>query len=51
LRFEEAVQEIFAVQVLPNIRFPESLEWDAERIASSYILPDEALPEVAWKGE
>jgi uncharacterized protein (TIGR03032 family) len=50
LRFEEAVQEIFAVQVLPNIRFPEILEWDAERVASSYILPDEVLREVAWKG-
>jgi uncharacterized protein (TIGR03032 family) len=50
LRFEEAVQEIFAVQVLPNIRFPEVLGWDAERITNSYVLPDEALREVAWKG-
>ena len=27
LRFEAGVQEIFAVQVLPGIRFPEMLEW------------------------
>jgi uncharacterized protein (TIGR03032 family) len=49
LRFEEAVQEIFAVQILPGIRFPEILEWDAERIATSYVLPDEALRDVPQK--
>ena len=47
LRFEEGVQEIFAVQVLPNIRFPEMLEWDDPHLALSYVLPDEALAEVA----
>jgi len=47
LRFQEGVQEIFAVQVLPNIRFPEMLEWDDRHLASSYVLPDEALAEVA----
>ncbi len=46
LRFEEAVQEIFAVQVLRGIRFPEILEPDNELIASSYTLPDEALADV-----
>jgi uncharacterized protein (TIGR03032 family) len=45
LRFEEGVQEIFAVQVLPNIRFPDILEWDDERVAHSYVLPDAALAE------
>ena len=43
LRFEAGVQEIFAVQVLPGIRFPELLEWNDERLAHSYVLPDEAL--------
>ena len=47
LRFEEAVQEIFAVQVLRGIRFPDILEWEDERLAVSYALPDEALKEVA----
>ena len=43
LQFEEAVQEIFAIQVLPGICFPEIIDWDAELIANSYVLPDEAL--------
>jgi uncharacterized protein (TIGR03032 family) len=46
LRFEKGVQEIFAVQVLRGIRFPELLEWSDERMAHSYVLPDEALAEV-----
>ncbi|WP_228060388.1 MULTISPECIES: TIGR03032 family protein [unclassified Coleofasciculus] len=46
LKFEEAVQEIFAVQVLPGIRFPEIIDWDEKLIASSYVLPDEALADV-----
>ena len=46
LRFEAAVQEIFAVQVLPNTRFPEILEWQDELVGHTYVLPDEALPEV-----
>jgi uncharacterized protein (TIGR03032 family) len=46
LRFEAGVQEIFAVQVLPGIRFPEMLEWHDERLAHSYVLPDAAMAEV-----
>ena len=46
LRFEDAVQEIFAVRVLPNTRFPEIIDWDEKLIASSYVLPDEALADV-----
>ena len=46
LKFEEAVQEIFAVQVLPGIRFPEILDIGDELINSSYNLPDEALGDV-----
>jgi uncharacterized protein (TIGR03032 family) len=46
LRFEEGVQEIFAVQVLRGIRFPEIMEWDDERLGHSYVLPDEALADV-----
>ena len=47
LRFEEGVQEIFAVQVLRNTRFPEMLEFGDPRLSSSYVLPDEALADVA----
>ena len=46
LKFEDAVQEIFAVKVLPNICFPEIIDWDEQLIGSSYILPDEALADV-----
>ncbi len=46
LRFEAGVQEIFAVSVLPNIRFPEIIDWNEELMAGTYILPDEALAEV-----
>lgn len=45
LRFEEGVQEIFAVQVLPA-RFPEMLEWTDEKLKSSYVIPDAALKDV-----
>ena len=47
LRFEAGVQEIFAVQVLRGMRFPELLEWNDQRLFDSYVLPDEALAEVA----
>lgn len=46
LKFEDAVQEIFAVKVLPNIRFPEIIDWDEQLINSSYVLPDAALADV-----
>ena len=46
LRFEEAVQEIFAVSVLPGIRFPEIVDTDRHLMGTSYVLPDEALAQV-----
>lgn len=39
LRFEEAVQEIFAVQVLPS-KQPHVFDWGEERIKNSYTLPE-----------
>jgi uncharacterized protein (TIGR03032 family) len=51
LRFEAGVQEIFAVQMLRGIRFPELLEWNDEHLASSYVLPDEALVDVVLRKE
>jgi uncharacterized protein (TIGR03032 family) len=46
LKFEDAVQEIFAVKVLPNICFPEIIDWDEQLLGSSYVLPDAALADV-----
>lgn len=46
LKFEDAVQEIFAVEVLPGWRFPEVIDWDEALMGTSYILPDEALADV-----
>lgn len=46
LRFESGVQEIFAVQLLPNSRYPELLEWNSPHMGFSYVLPDEALADV-----
>jgi uncharacterized protein (TIGR03032 family) len=46
LKFEEAVQEIFAVAVLRGMRFPDLVNDNAELIGSSFVLPDEALRDV-----
>ncbi len=46
VKFEEAVQEIFAVEVLLGARHPELVNEDRELLAGSYELPDAALAEV-----
>ncbi|MEL6383056.1 MAG: TIGR03032 family protein [Cyanobacteria bacterium J06626_18] len=46
LKFEDAVQEIFAVQVLPGTCFPELFVEENEFLKTSYVLPDEAFAEV-----
>jgi hypothetical protein len=43
VRFEEAVQEIFAVEVLPGIRYPDVINHDPELMGRSYVLADDAL--------
>jgi hypothetical protein len=45
-RFEEGVQEIFAVEVLPGVRFPDLANHDSEIVGQSYVLGDDALAEV-----
>lgn len=47
LRFEGGVQEIFAVQVLPGVRFPELLTDDEKVLSSSFVLPNAALADLA----
>jgi uncharacterized protein (TIGR03032 family) len=46
LRFEGLVQEIFDLQVLQNIRYPEIAEPDSDLVAGAFVLPAEALAEV-----
>jgi len=46
LRFESGVEEIFAVHILRNMKYPEVLEWGDEKLSLSYVLPDEALKDV-----
>ena len=46
LRFEDAVQEVFAVQVLPGRRYPELINDDAKLLENSFVVPDAALADV-----
>ena len=46
LKFEEAVQEIFAVVLLPGMRFPDLINDNTELVGSSFVLPDDALRDV-----
>ncbi len=46
VKFEEAVQEIFAVSLLTGCRFPDLVNDDPVITGSSFVLPDEALREV-----
>ena len=45
-RFEEGVQEIFAIEVLPGVRYPDLINHDAKLVGQSYVLSDEVLSEV-----
>jgi len=49
VKFTDGVQEIFAVQVLTGLRWPEVLNEDQKQIAETYELPDEALRQVPPK--
>ena len=43
VRFEDALQEIFAVAILAGIRYPDIVNDNTSLIADSFVLPDEAL--------
>ena len=47
LRFDSGVEEIFAVQALRDVRFPELLPADSSLTNETYVLPDEMLEHVA----
>jgi uncharacterized protein (TIGR03032 family) len=44
-KFEDAVQEIFAVELLPS-RFPDLINDNAALIAESFVLPEDSLAKV-----
>jgi uncharacterized protein (TIGR03032 family) len=46
LRFEDALQEIFAVQVVPGRRYPDLINDDPAVLDDSFVLTDEALEAV-----
>ena len=46
VKFEDAVQEIFAVEVLPNMQYPDVITDNKELLARSFVLPDDALADV-----
>ena len=46
LRFDTAVQEIFAVTFLPGRRWPELINDDDTLLENSFVVPDAALADV-----
>jgi uncharacterized protein (TIGR03032 family) len=46
VQFQDLVQEIFAVEIAHNMRFPDVVSDDQERISGSFVLPDDALQAV-----
>jgi uncharacterized protein (TIGR03032 family) len=47
LRFETAVQDVFAVTVLPGRRYPELINDDEKLLENSFVVPDAALADVS----
>ena len=47
LRFDTAVQEVFAVTVLPGRRYPELINDDEKLLENSFVVPDAALADVS----
>ena len=47
LKFTGGVQEIFAVQAVPGVLFPEIIH-EGDLLASAYALPEKALKEVGF---
>ena len=49
LKFGDAVQELFAVQAVPNVLFPEILDEDNELVQTIYALPDDAFKDIRFQ--
>ena len=51
VKFEDAVQEIFAVRVVPGISYPDLVNHDTKLLDGSFILPDadlQRVPDAYW---
>jgi uncharacterized protein (TIGR03032 family) len=46
LKFGDAVQEIFAVQAIPGIQYPEIIDENEELLQTVFALPDESFKEI-----
>jgi len=46
LKFDDAVQEVFAVEALGGVRFPDLINDNQDLIADSFVVPEDALAEV-----
>ncbi|MEK6278236.1 MAG: TIGR03032 family protein [Actinomycetota bacterium] len=46
IRFEDLVQEVFDIAILPGARYPEIAQDGSEPVNYSFVLPPEALAEV-----
>jgi uncharacterized protein (TIGR03032 family) len=46
LKFEDGVEEIFAVQVLPRMRYPDLIDDDPKILTDSFVLPGHALSQL-----
>lgn len=51
VRFEDQVQEIFSVSVIPNARWPELLDEGSDILDTLYALPDDVLKDVRFVPE
>ena len=47
LQFEARVQEVFAVQLLPGMRYPDVLTEEHPEVANAFLVPDDAMADVA----
>ena len=43
VKFEDAVQEIFAVRVVSGVRYPDLVNHDTKLLDGSFVLPDADL--------
>jgi uncharacterized protein (TIGR03032 family) len=48
LEFQTAVEEIFDVQLLPGLRFPEVLGFQKEAVHHTFVVPNERSQEDHW---
>jgi hypothetical protein len=46
VRFDRGVQEVFAVAVLPDKRYPDLINDDDALLENSFVVPDAALADV-----